>query len=370
VIAGKLPAEDETTLDWRSLVIDAAWRWPPLWRRLKAVHPGYIALRCRLRRRPRLRWVQVEVTNGCNLACTMCGNRRGARERGLMPSEVFLERIAQIPDRSLHHIAMHAGGEPLLHPELELFVHHARTKAREVFISTNGLLFGRDAGMMRRLLDAGLTHIHFSAEGYDPETYEATRVGGHFNDFVANLALLRRVRDSAGSGAEIHLQYTLLRPFDAAEIHAATAVFGPHVDEIEFRPLNNQSRPEIAYRPDERVAGVRCYRDEPLPCLALWCGLTVLWDGRVSVCPRDHTGDFVVGDRSTPIAAAWSGAAARSLRAAHARDDPPGLCRTCSEPYASTLDMVELNRTLHAIGGGGGCAGTPALRGRETAAAQ
>ena len=354
-------------MDWRRRVIDTAWPRPLLWRGLKAAHPGYISLRCRLRRRPRLLWVQLEVTNACNLACTMCGSRRSSRERGLMPREVFLERMAQIPDGSLHQIAMHAGGEPLLHPDLELFVRRARTKAPEVFISTNGLLFRGDSGMMRRLLDAGLTHIHFSAEGYDSETYEAARVGGWFDEFMANLALLRRVRDDAGSGAGLHLQYTLLRPFDPDEIRAAAAVYGPLVDEIEFRPLNNQSSSEIAYRPGESIAGVRCYRDVPLPCLALWCGLTVLWDGRVSLCPRDHSGEFVVGDRSTSIAATWSGAAARALRSAHARGSPPAPCRACSEPHASTLDLFELNRTLQAIAGQDACAGRRSTRGSEQA---
>jgi uncharacterized Fe-S cluster-containing radical SAM superfamily protein len=355
------------SVEWRIRVIDAAWRRPLLWRGLKAVHPRYISLRCRLRRRPRLGWVQIEVTNGCNLACTMCGSRFGSRERGLMARDVFLERIAQIPDGSLHHIAMHAGGEPLLHPDLELFVRCARTKATEVFLSTNGLLFGRDAGMMRRLLDAGLTHIHFSTEGYDAETYEAARIGGRFDDFIANLSLLRRVRDRAGSAAEIHVQYTLLRPFDPQEIRSAAAVLGPHADAVEFRPLNNQSLPSLGYRPDERIAGTRCFRDEPLPCLALWCGLTVLWDGRVSLCPRDHSGGFVGGDARTPIAAAWSGAAARALRSAHAHGRPPDLCRGCSEPRASTLDMIELNRNLQALGGCGGCARVDTPRPRATA---
>jgi len=358
-------------LDWRSAVTEIAWRRPPLWRALKALHPRYVALRCRLRRHPRLHWVGFEVTNACNIACTMCGSRRGGRARGLMSREVFGRRIAEIPDGSLHHVAVHAGGEPLLHPGIGELVAMARRKATTIFLSTNGQLFRGDPAQVRRLLDAGLDHLHFSAEGYDAAGYESVRVGASFAALMDALALVRRVRDESGAAAKIDLQYTLVRPHDADEIRRVLATFGPLVDEVEFRPLNNQSHPEIAYRPGERLAGVRCYRDEPLPCLALWCAVTVLWDGSVSLCPRDHEGAFVVGGSDTPLAEAWSGAAARALREAHASARPPAACRACSEPYASTLDILEMNRALHGIAPGtAGCQGSaePARRlaaGRE-----
>ncbi len=340
-------------MDWRSIVIDTAWRHALLWRGLKALHPRYSAWRCRLRRRPRLRWVGFEVTNRCNLACLMCGSKLTTRPRGLMRPEVFDQTLAQIPDGSLHCIALHSVGEPLLHPELERFIRAARPKAHDVFVSTNGLLFRGDAGLMRRLLAAGLTHVHFSAEGYDAATYEAVRLGGSFEEFLDNLRLFRRVRDTAGSRASVQLQYTLFRPYSPGEVRRVKEVFGRFVDSIEFKPLNNQSSASIDYRPAERIAGVRCYGDEPLPCLALWCGLTVLWDGRISLCPRDHSAHAVVGERGTALRDAWSGAAARELRSAHGRRRFPAACRECFELHVRTLAVVELDRRLNAIGEAG-----------------
>lgn len=340
-------------MDWRRTVIDTAWRWPLLWRGLRAVHPLYTAARCRVRRRPRLRWVAFEVTNRCNLACVMCGRSLVSRPQGLMARDTIEKVLAQIPDGSLRCIALHAVGEPLLHPDLELFVRLARPKAAELFLSTNGLLFHGDTALMRRLLAAGLAHVHFSAEGYDAATYEAVRIGGRFEEFLDNLRLFRRVRNASGSSASIHLQYTLFRPPSADEIRRVKEVFGPHVDAIEFKPLNNQSSASIAYRPNESVAGVRCYGDKALPCLALWCGLTVLWDGRLSLCPRDHAARLVVGDRGSSLAHAWSGEAARRFRAAHARRSFPAACDECFEPHARTMAVIELDRRLNAIGKAG-----------------
>jgi uncharacterized Fe-S cluster-containing radical SAM superfamily protein len=337
-------------VDWRSLVIETAWRNPLLWRGLRALHPVYTAARCRLRRRPRLRWVAFEVTNRCNLACVMCGSRQVLRERGLMSPETFEKVLAQIPDGSLYCVALHAVGEPLLHPNLEHFIRKARPKAAEIFLSTNGLLFHGDAEAMRRLLAAGLTHVHFSAEGYDAATYEEVRVGGRFDEFRENVRLFRRVRDASGSRAGIHLQYTLFRPHSADEIRRVKDAFGPFVDAIEFKPLNNQSSPLVAYRPAERIAEVRCYDDSPLPCLALWCGLTVLWDGRLSLCPRDHAAHLVIDDGRSPLAEAWAGEKARGLRSAHARRRFNAVCRDCFEPHTRTLAVVELDRRLNAIG--------------------
>jgi pyruvate-formate lyase-activating enzyme len=338
-------------VDWRSTTIETAWRHPLLWRGLKALHPGYTAARCRLRRRPRLRWVGFEVTNRCNLACVMCGSRTSTRERGLMPPEVFDEMLAQIPDGSLACVTLHSVGEPLLHPDIERFARSARPKAAELFLSTNGLLFHRDRALMRRLLDAGLTHVHFSAEGYDAATYESVRIGGSFEELIGNLRLFRRERDASGSRAAIHVQYTLFRPHTADEIRRVKETFGPHVDAIEFRPLNNQSMAGIAHRPQESIAGVRCFADEPLPCLALWCGLTVLWDGRLSLCPRGRDGDLVIAHHGEPLDAAWSGETARRLRALHSRRCFPQACHHCSDPHARTLAVLELDRRLNAIGG-------------------
>jgi uncharacterized Fe-S cluster-containing radical SAM superfamily protein len=340
-------------LDWRSAVIETAWRCPLLWRGLTAMHPRYTAARCRLRRRPRLRWVGFEVTNRCNLSCVMCSSVLTRRRRGLMPREVFLSRIAEIPDGSLHHIALHAVGEPLLHPDIALFARLARPKTGELFLSTNGLLFDRDTALMRRLLDAGLTHVHFSAEGFDPATYEAVRVGGRFADFYDNLRLFRRVRDECGSRASVDLQYTLFRPPDLAEIQRVLVVYGPIVDAVHFKPLNNQSHDAVPYRPGESIHGLRCYGDEPLPCLAMWCGCTVLRDGSVSLCPRDHSAAVVAGEPDMPLAAAWSGERARSLRRAHVRRAVPEVCGACSEPHARTLRVLELDRRLNALAAGG-----------------
>jgi len=338
-------------VDWRSLVIETAWRRPLLWRGLKALHPRYTVARCRVSRRPRLRWIGLEVTNLCNLSCVMCGLRASVRERGLMPREVLEETLAQIPDRSLHCVTLHSVGEPLLHPEIEEFARRARSKASEVFLSTNGLAFRGDAARMRRLLDAGLTHVHFSAEGYDEATYESVRVGGRFEEFLHNLRLFRRERDTSRSQAGIHLQYTLVRPHSRAEIRRVAALFAPLVDGIEFKPLNNQSSPRVAYRPEEPLAGVSCYDAEPLPCLALWCGLTVLWDGRLTLCPRARDGALVVAQRGEPLAAAWSGATARGLRAAHSRGRIPEPCSGCSDRFARRLAIIEADRRLQAAGG-------------------
>jgi uncharacterized Fe-S cluster-containing radical SAM superfamily protein len=336
-------------MDWRTLVIETAWRHSSLWRGLKASYPRYVAARCRMRVRPRMRWMGFEVTNHCNLACVMCGGQLITRPRGLMPPAVFEEAIAQVPDGSLACVALHSVGEPTLHPELPRFVRRARPKARDIFLSTNGLALRHDTRLMRLLLDAGLTHIHFSAEGYDKTTYEPVRVGGDFSEFLENLRLFRRVRDESRSAASIHLQYTLYRPHDRGELRRVHEVYGELVDAIEFRPLNNQSSSAIGYRPEESFAGVRCYDSRPIPCLALWCAVTVLWDGRISLCPRDHTAHAVVGQRGTPLAEAWSGEEARKLRAAHAKRAFPDTCSECFEPYWRRLDVLELDRRLNAI---------------------
>ncbi len=92
---------------------------------------------------------EIAVTYACNNACRFCyagcgtaGVRRRARVGAAPPMSLaaakrvidVFERDAQIPFFSF------TGGEPLLHPDLEAMIRHARRRGLEVNLVTNGTL--------------------------------------------------------------------------------------------------------------------------------------------------------------------------------------------------------------------------------------
>ena len=199
-------------LSWRRAVVAAAGRSAMLAAGLRAA----IRLRHRLAIRtgatPRLRRVYVEATNRCNLRCPMCPSHVGERERGLMDPETMRLLAGQIPPGSLLEFSFLSLGEPLLHPGLPSMIRMARGLADELFLSTNGVALGGSAERADELAASGLTHVHFSAEASDAESYERIRAGARFDDFLANLRLFRQARDRLRPGLKLDLSYTLVEP--------------------------------------------------------------------------------------------------------------------------------------------------------------
>ena len=328
---------------------------------MRAVYPWYRRARVALSPRPRLRWVKLEVTSVCNLRCTMCPSHLGTGPRGIMDLDVAEDALRQLPEDALETVMLVSLGEPFLHPGLARIVRAAQDRRpADLFIATNGLLLDDDT--VAEVLRSGPLHFHFSAEGYDAATYESIRVGGRFDTFVANLERFRAIRDRVSPETGLHLAYTLVRPHSQEEIRTVQATFGHLVDRVEFRVLHNSSHPEVTYRPDERIMGAVCFGSRPLPCISLWCGLTVNWDGSVSLCPRDHGREFVVGSVDGSLDAAWSGPAARRLRSDHVRGAFPETCRGCADLYMRPLGQLEVERRLAAVATGP----DPDGRGRRT----
>lgn len=324
-----------------------SWKHPALWEGYKLLRRAYRTGRVR-RSRPPLTAISLELTNRCNLACTMCPNRLMQRERGTMSREVFDRVIEQVPDGSMRIIFALGMGEPLLHPDLVYFLRAARPKTHTLFTNTNGLLFNKNEDFMAELLRSGVNHVHFSAEGYDAATYESTRQGARFEDFLANLKLFKGLRDRLKAEVKVDLNYCLVREHTTGEFRRIFETYGPHVDTIHFSPLNNQAHPDIPYRLDEKICGFRYYRtDRQNVCYHLWSMLHVLWDGRVAACPCNYEGDLIVGDVwESPLLDIWRGEGFRALRSAHREKRFPGRCSSCFEIRHDVIDRAHLNSLI------------------------
>ena len=81
--------------------------------------------------------IYVEITNICNLSCEFCPKL--SRKRKFMDEkefEIILKKIRPHTD----YIYLHLMGEPLLNPNLELFLSLANSYGFKVNITTNGTL--------------------------------------------------------------------------------------------------------------------------------------------------------------------------------------------------------------------------------------
>src|SRR3984885_5047742 len=100
----------------------------------------------------------------CNLACTYC-NEFDDNSKPVPTDEMF-RRLDRLADLGTSIVTI-SGGEPLLHPELDLIVARIRRRGMIAGMITNGYLLV--AGRIQRLNSAGLDHLQISIDNLVPD---------------------------------------------------------------------------------------------------------------------------------------------------------------------------------------------------------
>jgi MoaA/NifB/PqqE/SkfB family radical SAM enzyme len=100
----------------------------------------------------------------CNLACGYCNEYDNISKP--VPIETMYERLDHLADMGTNIITI-SGGEPLLHPELDLIVSRIRRRGMIAGMITNGYLLVADR--IKRLNDAGLDHLQISIDNIMPD---------------------------------------------------------------------------------------------------------------------------------------------------------------------------------------------------------
>ncbi len=264
----------------------------------------------RLRREGGYRLVSAnfEVTNACNLSCTICpvnqGMRRPRARQDLDSFVRFLEK-----NRGLEFVLLFQWGEPLLVRDLPRMIAAATERGIKTMITTNGTLLTED--WCRRLLDAGLTRLTLSVDG-DPETHRRIR-GVDLEPLRQNLLRLKRLRDERKSALAIDVSM-VVNDLTEAKWGEVRRTWTGVADRIQAIPQFMVKARRHACREPNRGS------------------LVVLADGRVTVCCADPEGDAVVGHiDEAPLAEILNNARMRAFRRAHFRRRFPAICRDCGE---------------------------------------
>jgi len=99
------------------------------------------------------------VTDRCNLDCAYCNEYDNSQAHPTL--EDLKRRIDKVADLGVIKTAL-VGGEPLLHPQIDQVIRHAKSKGMATSISTNGYLLNEK--MVDRLVAAGLDTVQISID--------------------------------------------------------------------------------------------------------------------------------------------------------------------------------------------------------------
>jgi MoaA/NifB/PqqE/SkfB family radical SAM enzyme len=100
----------------------------------------------------------------CNLACGYCNEYDDVSKP--VPLETMYSRLDRLADLGTTIITI-SGGEPLLHPDLDLIIAHIRKRGMLAGMITNGYLLVADR--IQRLNRAGLDHMQISIDNVMPD---------------------------------------------------------------------------------------------------------------------------------------------------------------------------------------------------------
>ncbi len=100
----------------------------------------------------------------CNLSCAYCSEYD--RVSPPVPLGALLSRVDRLADLGLSILTL-SGGEPLLHPDLDAVIAHARRRGLIAGLITNGYLLTRVR--IERLNRAGLDHLQISIDNVEPD---------------------------------------------------------------------------------------------------------------------------------------------------------------------------------------------------------
>ncbi len=124
-------------------------------------------------------FVNIDITNRCNMNCPVCFASAGATKRLYEPSfeeiRKMLERMASIKPNPSFAVQF-SGGEPTLRDDLPQLIEAAkRMGISQIQVATNGKRFAKDIEYLKKVIDAGINTYYLQFDGLNPSCYKKFR---------------------------------------------------------------------------------------------------------------------------------------------------------------------------------------------------
>lgn len=286
--------------------------------------------------------MQIELTNYCNLQCSVCPTGIGAltRQPAAMDPALF-EHLMNEVGPYLLTAALFAWGEPLLHPQLSDILRLTQNRGLTTLLSTNGQNLD-DENVLKALVDYPPSYLIVCFDGLTDDTNSLFRVGAKLDPILTGIRRLERMRHQKGSLLPIlHFRYIVMKHnehevpklrefaaknrFDMLTIRTLSIIDAPEDKHYKLIPNDKQFR-AYNYQNGNRLprADFICERAFIFP--------TVLADGTVVSCDQDFNAQQPYGRLTCGSAFAdiwWSKHAAEIRRTIRDKPNNFSSCRNC-----------------------------------------
>ena len=286
--------------------------------------------------------MMIELTNYCNLKCSVCpvgiGNLK--RQPEAMEPALF-ERLMNEVGPYLLTASLWGWGEPLLHPQLSSILRIAQTQKVTTFLSTNGQNLN-DEKVLHALANYPPTFLIVALDGITDETNSLYRVGAKVNLALDGIHRLAQMKAERGSELPIlHLRYIAMRhnehelpqlrefaadnQFDILSIRTLAIIDAPDDTHLELIPCDERYR-AYGYENNKRI------KRTDFICEKAFTFPAVLADGTIIACDQDYNAQQSYGSIADGTSFAdvwWSRQAAKIRKTIRNNPDEFSFCRNC-----------------------------------------
>lgn len=201
--------------------------------------------------------VEIDPTNGCNLACSFCTNSVYRQEaKASLPSELLAETIDSLADIGTKAVTFTGGGEPTLRDDLPQHIFHASKRGMKVGLVTNGVrLQNPPPGMLETIVNH-TTWVRVSLDACDAEEFLSRKGQDKFDAVIQGIINLLVMREKQRGKTTIGVGYLTdsTIQFNWSALLRRIAAWPHRPDYIQFRPaifmpsdnrITDQTSPDI-----------------------------------------------------------------------------------------------------------------------------
>lgn len=287
---------------WKRLYIAFYWKAPWLMPRIK--YP---------------RFIEIELSNACNLRCTHCHRNGMDREPGNMELALFKKFIDEIETYPLVSLCIVGQGEPTLNPQFSEMLQYASGKSIKIDLTTNGTIFDRYS--FDEILEWDIDVLGISVDGTDKSSYQQIRLGGNYDKLEANIRAFYAFRNRHKRKYPLILIRNVIMPeHTPQQIRQFTTTWKNTVDLINYNTLSTFQE-TIDY---EWLKHCRCNE--------LFYEAHIRFDGNVILCQHEclYGKDQVIGNLETESLRQIQRSKRRTeRRRLHYKRDFPEVCKMC-----------------------------------------
>jgi len=289
------------------------------------------------------KYLQIQTTTACGAKCKMCPHPKVSKSwpNGLMDDALFRSIIEQCRGQDVQRICPYLMAEPLTDPKIFERIAYIRSALPDVEIELSTTPQRLTPQAQTKLLAAPLTELRISSHGITAEDYKQLMPGVRFESAWRNLqAFIDKWRKQKPYPLYIVSLFGLLPAEREEAIAAYWQEQGIPLQRWRVTSRGRQVALEQFDSPEDPTDWRRARRLPPYVCRfgrdTEW--MSILSDGRVTLCCMDYRQEVILGDlRAQSIAEVWTGPQFARLRRQIAGTAPGPddmLCKRC-EWYVS-----------------------------------